>query len=157
MASIRAQAVRDGNLQTLIAAAAQRHGARRQQAVDPGSCRCRGGTGNCHGCESVPIHSNLRKPPGANGRDGTPGQSIQHLLFAGSIGQSGSANFYVRNHDGSAQRYTAPFQLELLDFDVEDENGDGIFEPGEHVFIRRIRVRNTGEVMGLGEVVDIHF
>ena len=70
---------------------------------------------------------------------------MDNPLFAGSVGQSGNATFYVRNHDGSEQRFAAPFQLELLDFDVEDENGDGVFEPGEHVFICRIRVRNTGK------------
>jgi len=31
-----------------------------------------------------------------------------------------------------------------VDFDLEDENEDGIFEPGEHIFIRRIRVKNSG-------------
>ena len=147
MAPFRAQAVEGGNLQALIVSAAQRYGASRHQRVDPGSCRCKGGTGNCHGCASVPIHSDLHRVAGMNGQDGRPGLSIDSPLFAGSMGQSGNVTFHVRHHDGSEQQYAARFQLELLDFHVEDENGDGIFEPGEHVFIRRIRVRNTGKVV----------
>jgi hypothetical protein len=32
-------------------------------------------------------------------------------------------------------------------FDLEDENVDGIFEPGEHLFVRRIRVKNFGKYL----------
>ena len=145
MAPIRAQAVEGGNLQAMIASVAQRYGARRHERVDPGSCHCKGGTGNCYGCKSVPIHKDFERVPGGNGRDGRPGLGVDTPLFAGSAGQAGNATIYVTFHDGSQQQYDSCFQLELLDFDVDDENGDGIFEPGEHVFIRRIRVRNTGE------------
>jgi hypothetical protein len=34
--------------------------------------------------------------------------------------------------------------LELIGFDVTDENQDGIFEPGEHILIQHVRIRNTG-------------
>ena len=61
------------------------------------------------------------------------------------MGEAGKATFHVRNRGGPDQEYASLYQLELLDFDVEDENGDGIFEPGEHLFIRRIRIRNTGK------------
>ena len=63
------------------------------------------------------------------------------------MGVAGKATFRVRNRGGPDQEYTSLYQLELLDFDVEDENGDGIFEPGEHLFIRRIRIQNTGKHM----------
>ena len=134
-------------MQALIATLAQRHGVRRFERTDPGSCRCKGGTGNCNGCEMVPIHTELQRVPGKDGRDGSSGQSIATPLSPGSMGVPGKATFYVRNHGGSDQEYTSLYQLELLDFDVEDENGDGIFEPGEHLFIRRIRIRNTGKHM----------
>ena len=145
MAPIRAQAVEGGNLQAMIASVAQRYGARRHERVDPGSCHCKGGTGNCYGCESVPIHKDFQREPGKNGRDGRPGLGVDAPLFAGSTGQAGNATIFVRFHDGTQQQHDSCYQLELLDFDVDDENGDGVFEPGEHVFIRRIRVRNTGE------------
>lgn len=63
------------------------------------------------------------------------------------MGVAGRAIFHVRNHGAPDQEYTSLYQLELLDFDVEDENGDGIFEPGEHLFVRRIRIQNTGKQM----------
>lgn len=154
MAPIRARAVEGGNLQAMIASAAQRYGARRHQRIDPGSCHCKNGTGNCYGCQSVPIHNDLHRVAGRNGRDGRPGLCVDTPIFAGSTGQSGRVTFHVRNHDGSEQQYTTRFQLELVDFDVEDENGDGIFEPGEHAFICRIRVRNTGEIAHYRCLVD---
>ena len=57
----------------------------------------------------------------------------------------GTAKIIVQELNGTRKEYPSIYDLELMDFDVEDENGDGIFEPGEHVFIRRIRVRNIGE------------
>ncbi|KAL8792433.1 MAG: hypothetical protein Q9195_004966 [Heterodermia aff. obscurata] len=144
MATIRAQAVEGGNLQALIATLAQRHGVRRFKSTDPGSCRCRGGTGSCNGCERVPIHKDLQRVPGKDGRDGRSGQSVTTPLYPGLMGVAGKGTFHVRNHGRPDQEYTSLYQLELLDFDVEDENGDGIFEPGEHLFIRRIRIQNTG-------------
>ncbi|KAI9711435.1 MAG: hypothetical protein M1812_007180 [Candelaria pacifica] len=144
VAPMRAQAVEGGNLQASIAAAARWYGTRMHERKDPGSCRCMGGIGNCFGCESVPIHNDFQRIPGNDGRDGKPGQSIDVPVLPGLDGHSGNATFYVRHHDGSQQQYTTRYQLELVDFAVEEENGDGIFEPGEHLFIRRIRIRNAG-------------
>ncbi|KAI1288845.1 hypothetical protein F5Y03DRAFT_401513 [Xylaria venustula] len=51
--------------------------------------------------------------------------------------------FQAQKPDGSRQEYNSLYSLALADFDVEDENGDGIFEPGEHIFVRRIKVLNS--------------
>ena len=48
-------------------------------------------------------------------------------------------------HDGTQLNYNSKFRLELVDFDVEDGNGDGIFEPGDFLYVTRIRVRNSGK------------
>jgi hypothetical protein len=72
---------------------------------------------------------------------------LEHLatsLLAGAPGNNGTATIHVQRANGSIQEYTSCYRLELVDFDIEDENQDGIFEPGEHLFIRRISVRNTG-------------
>ena len=69
---------------------------------------------------------------------------ITDPLLPGRPGQLGTASIFVRYHSGIIHRYERCYQLELVDFAVEDENGDGIFEPGEHILIQRIRVRNTG-------------
>ncbi|KAG8529861.1 uncharacterized protein KY384_005342 [Bacidia gigantensis] len=144
VAAIRAQAVEGNNLQAMIAAAATRYGARRHQATDTGSCRCKGGNGNCAGCVPIPIHSQFHRQAGWNGRDGRPGATQTKPLFPGLEGDIGGASIFVKYHNGRTERYSSQYLLELVDFDVEDENGDGIFEPGERVSICRIRIRNRG-------------
>lgn len=103
MAPIRAQVVQGGNLPALIAAAAERYGAGRHQATDPGSCHCRGGTGNCPGCKPIPIYPDFHRKPGPNGREGRPGAIPKKPLFSGLIGDNGSAMIHVRHHDGTTK------------------------------------------------------
>ena len=40
--------------------------------------------------------------------------------------------------------YPSRYMLEVVDFKVTDENGDGINEPGEHLIVSDIVIRNTG-------------
>ena len=84
-------------------------------------------------------------PPALNGGDGMPGLSVTTELKPGVLGTRGSATIVVNKGDGTQDRYSSVYRLELIEFDMEDENGDSIFEPGEHVFVRRITVKNTGE------------
>lgn len=156
MAAVRAQAVQGNDLQAMIARAAHRYGARRHQATDNGSCHCKGGHGNCAGCRPVPIHSEFHRRPGLNGRDGRPGAVQTKPLFPGLPGNGGSITIRVRNHNGTTQQYDSRYRLELVDFDIEDENGDGIFEPGEHILVRRIRVRNTGKLLASSSQITSH-
>jgi len=51
----------------------------------------------------------------------------------------------VNMRDNTQRTYGSKFNLELVDFEVEDGNGDGVLEPGEFAYIKRIRVRNSGE------------
>ena len=144
MTGIRAQAVAGGNLPGLIAEVAARYGAIRHQKVDPGACKCHGGEGNCIGCDPKPVHKDFQRvaaPDGEAGLDGTP---VVTTLRKGADGHSGSVTIVVYNDNGEENLYRSVYNLELVDFDIEDENGDGIFEPGEHLFIKRIKVRNTG-------------
>ena len=144
MANLRAQAVDGGNLQAMVARVAQQYGASRHRHIDPGNCRCANGNGNCVGCGATNVHKDFQRLRALDGQDGQPGASIADSLFPGTDGHDGVATIHVRHADGTRHEYTSRYELELVDFDVEDENGDGIFEPGEHLFIRRIRVRNTG-------------
>lgn len=146
MAPVRAQAVQGGNLQAMIAQVAARYGALTHQTVNrTGNCRCSGGNGNCVGCETEPIIQDFHRVKADDGRDGRPGAVISNRLVEGSPGKNGSFTIIVRSCDGEEQEYPSPYNLELVDFDIEDENGDGIFEPGEHIMVKRIRIRNTGE------------
>ena len=148
-APLRRQIVQGQNLQAVIAQAALRWGALRQQRqnLNTARCKCAGAPADvsCVGCNPVPITTKFERTPGLDGRDGRPGASITTPLFAGATGQEGTATIVVRMSDGRQQEYTSKYRLELIDFDIEDENGDGIFEPGEYIYVRRIRVRNNGQ------------
>ena len=148
-ANLSRQMVQGPNLQAVIARQAVRWGALRQQRqnFNAARCKCAGAPADvsCVGCNPVPIHTKFERAAALDGRDGRPGASRTTPLFAGAAGQEGSATIVVRMRDGSTQEYTSKYSLELIDFDIEDENGDGIFEPGEYIYVRRIRVRNNGQ------------
>ncbi|XXG98999.1 hypothetical protein Hte_005332 [Hypoxylon texense] len=144
LARIGAQVVTGGNLAMLMAQAATRFNAFHNPQVTPGACKCRGGQGNCAGCDSEPVIRKFKRVDGLDGENGHSGKACTTVLHNGMDGLRGSATIVVQKSDGSQQEYSSLYDLELVDFDVEDENGDGIFEPGEHLFIRRITVRNSG-------------
>ena len=152
----RAQAVQGGNLQALIAEVAARYGAMRSPPIHTGACRCAGGTGNCVGCGSTPVYKDFARQKGPNGRDGQPGTLSQNPLVPGVPGQHGSVSIVIRASDGGQTEYSSKFNLELLEFEVEDENGDGIFEPGEHIVVRRIRIRNSGVYINRSSGDGVH-
>ena len=144
MARIGAQVVSGSNMVGLMTEVAARYNAVRHPRVDPGSCTCHGGSGNCTGCESSPVIRTFKRVPGTDGHDGQPGTPVNTLLFDGTDGTAAQVIIVVEKADGSTAEYDTVYNLELVDFDVEDENGDGIFEPSEHLYIKRIRVRNSG-------------
>lgn len=47
--------------------------------------------------------------------------------------------------DGRNLSYSGKFILELAGYDICDENEDGILESGEHMIIKNIQIRNSGE------------
>ncbi|KAI2625607.1 hypothetical protein GGR54DRAFT_653997 [Hypoxylon sp. NC1633] len=144
LARIGAQVVTGNNMAVLIAEAATRFNALRNPQVTPGACKCHGGQGNCAGCDSKPVTRRFQRVEGLDGENGHSGKACTSVLHNGVDGLRGNVTIVVQKSDGSQQEYSSLYSLELVDFDVEDENGDGIFEPGEHLFIRRITVRNSG-------------
>ncbi|KAI1750438.1 hypothetical protein F4782DRAFT_541623 [Xylaria castorea] len=128
----------------LMAQAATRLQELRTPQVSPGACKCHGGQEHCTGCDSRPLiqtHKQVEGLDGLNGHPGTPGTDVLHN---GVGGLRGTVTIVVQKTDRSRQEYSSLYSLALTDFEVEDENGDGIFEPGEHLFVRRITVRNSG-------------
>jgi hypothetical protein len=67
------------------------------------------------------------------------------LLGPGIRGRDGEGYIIVQRADGRQSTYSSRYRLELIGFDVTDENQDGIFEPGEHILVQHVRIRNTGE------------
>ena len=96
------------------------------------------------GCIEKPIYKTRHKPGASDGKSGCAGRSPATSLKPGGNGSDGIAEIVVRNDDGSVSTYDSKFEFQLLDFDVVDENDDGVFEPGECVIIKNIRIRNSG-------------
>ena len=146
--AIREQIVQGGNIQALIARAAMQYGAmRHQRDTNTANCKCAGGGRDisCVGCDPIPVYQTYKRVAASDGRDGRPGSSVQTHLSNGLPGQAGTGAFIVRMPNNTRQIYNSKYDLELVGFDVEDGDGDGIFEPGDFLYVRRIRVRNNGQ------------
>lgn len=135
-----------GTLNTAVALIATRYHARPQRRVSQGACHCAGGQGECAGCDSQPITRSLHRVPGQPGQPGRDGLEQTGILKEGLPGAAGKMVILVQNLDGTISEYDKPWKLRLVSFDIEDENGDGIFEPGEKIIIRRVCVENIGIV-----------
>ncbi|KAK3390619.1 hypothetical protein B0H63DRAFT_557564 [Podospora didyma] len=90
---------------------------------------------------SVSAHS---RPGGRNGRNAPPGHMPSTNLTAGRSGPQGSVQVKVIRGDLSEATYPGVYMLQVVSFDIIDENEDGINEPGEHLLVHNIRVRNSG-------------
>ncbi|KAK3683011.1 hypothetical protein B0T22DRAFT_494587 [Podospora appendiculata] len=86
-------------------------------------------------------------PGGNGGRGGDGGSRPTHpLIFGGHDGPPGVSQVLVLGEDGSSVVYSSRYMLEVVEFVVRDENEDGINEPGEHLIISNIVVKNSGQM-----------
>ncbi|KAF1955062.1 hypothetical protein CC80DRAFT_594675 [Byssothecium circinans] len=83
-------------------------------------------------------------PPGWNGSSGYNGSQPSEPLYDGAPGRDGLFSFFVLRSNGPREQYHGCYDLRVSGFDIMDENDDGINEPGEHIFVKNIRVQNTG-------------
>ncbi|KAK5634158.1 hypothetical protein RRF57_009872 [Xylaria bambusicola] len=143
-ALVDAQTGNRTNATQLIVQAATRLQEFRSPEVSPDLCKCHGGQGNCTGCDSRPLFQTHKRVKGLDGLSGQSGEPCTNNIHNGMDGLQGNVAIVVQKSDGSRQEYNSLYNLELADFEAEDENRDEIFEPGEHLFIRRITVRNSG-------------
>jgi len=52
---------------------------------------------------------------------------------------------FIKSDNGEVREYTNDkVELKILDFDVVDQNGDGVFEPGDLIRIENITIQNIG-------------
>ena len=52
---------------------------------------------------------------------------------------------FVKSERGDVKEYTNDrVELEVVEFEIYDEDGDGIFEPGGMIRVENIKVRNFG-------------
>lgn len=68
------------------------------------------------------------------------------FLSAGQSGKQGSSQIRIVRDDLTEATYPKRYVLNVTHFDVVDENEDGINEPGEHIIVSNIKVKNTGTV-----------
>ncbi|MEM7037662.1 MAG: hypothetical protein AAF570_11835, partial [Bacteroidota bacterium] len=109
----------------------------------------RGGSGGRGGRAKVWTDSDgnwRRKAGGRRGSDGYPGRNGGNGRD-GKNAQQGSVRFQIYFPTGNVTRtYSKLFRLEIVDFMLVDAFEDGIWEFGERLYIRFLRVRNSGEV-----------
>jgi len=76
------------------------------------------------------------------GQSGTYGRA---RLENGKNGPNGSVGIFIAKKNGQViGPFASAFKLELVNFDMVDGNADGIFEFGEEIILRNIRVKNSG-------------
>ena len=81
-------------------------------------------------------------PGGSDGRSGRNGYPSSYRAKDGQPGSAGRLRIVVANQDGSTAEYRAPYDLQLVDFDVAGESD--VFEPDSLISIDNIVIRNTG-------------
>jgi hypothetical protein len=94
--------------------------------------------------ETKYITIDRHRPPGPPGPHGPPGRRPMTYLSGGVGGANGTCQIKVVRHDLTKGTYPSRYRIEVLSFDVVDENEDGINEPGEYLLVQNIRVRNSG-------------
>lgn len=63
----------------------------------------------------------------------------------GQDGTDGKIEIFVEKPGGQfTGPYDSAYKLEVVDFEIVDENEDGILEFGENIILRNIRVENSG-------------
>jgi len=82
-------------------------------------------------------------PGGSRGSRGSRGNDSRYTAQDGPLGRDGRFLIVVLGEDGKPiGTFDEVYDLELLGFDIESRNADGIFEPGEEVRISKVRLRN---------------
>ncbi len=85
------------------------------------------------------FHSN---PGGRDGRSGRHGAPSAYRARDGQPGNVGQLRIFVIGEHGDRVEYPAPYDLELVTFDIAHENE--VLEPDSLISIDRIMVRNVG-------------
>lgn len=86
-------------------------------------------------------HSSSGGSDGSSGRDGS---SSPVVLHRGRTGADGGFRIEVRGADARVTSYPSRYDLRLVSFAHRNENDDGVYEPGEKVYVRAIEVENVG-------------
>lgn len=86
---------------------------------------------------------------GTNGRNGNPGtKAIQNISFDPQYGNDGFTIYRVLDFRTNQVMYEGQkcYSARLLSFDVVAADDDGIYEPGEEIFLTSFKVHNDGDI-----------
>jgi hypothetical protein len=83
-------------------------------------------------------------PGGNSGPSGSPGRPGYATLSDGAAGRPGSFAIEVVGDDGRVQSYPSRYELQVVGFQHDNDNRDGVYEPDEKVSVTRIAVKNVG-------------
>lgn len=105
-----------------------------------------------HSCfeqyNQVTLFNTHTRPPGNRGHQGFYGSPPVAPLCSGAPGAPGAVQIKVKSSNGMESVYPGKYHLTVTSFEVVDENGDMIMEPGEHIIVRNICVQNSGIYFG---------
>ena len=96
---------------------------------------------DANGNTTTTSHHSSGGNDGDAGRAGRPAHSQPRK---GKKGSPGTSVIEVRADGGAVTRYASRYDLRLVGFEHENENDDGVYEPGERVFVRNIAIENVG-------------
>ncbi|KAK4448720.1 hypothetical protein QBC34DRAFT_464461 [Podospora aff. communis PSN243] len=105
----------------------------------------KGGEGGASGLHGEPGDGG-RGGRGGNGYAWSDGDTARLPPSPPTTAAHGSIQIRVIRGDLSEATYPGPYVLQLLSFAIVDENQDGFNEPGEHLLVHSIRVRNVGHM-----------
>lgn len=98
------------------------------------------------GDEKVTVTESHTNPGGRDGLNGHTGSFPMFSPAKGENGESGSLEIYIQNEKSSISGpYGTSYQLEIVHFDIADDNEDGIHEFGENITVKNIYVENKGQ------------
>ncbi len=85
-----------------------------------------------------------RNSGGEGGASGRRGDSPTLRLRSGDPGKAGQFLIEVRDASGGVAKYPSCFDLRLVAYAHRNENDDGVYEPGERIFVGKIAIENVG-------------
>ncbi len=93
-------------------------------------------------------HATITLERSAGGHQGTSGSSGQFgdKGADATSGRDGSIEYELTFEDGSVRTFNEIFDLELVDFTIEEQFPNGNFMPGETIWVRDLVVKNTGRM-----------
>lgn len=83
-------------------------------------------------------------PGGSDGHRGRDGRGSSYRARDGQAGTTGQLKIVVKHSDGSESIYPAPYDLELITFDVASEYS--VLEPDSLISIDNVVIRNCGQM-----------